>query len=194
METVHEERNKQGLRLRVVYDSDCECPLEYLDGIFIALDIPHCFEWPWKDHKAAVETAREILRGESEEYKEHHCFTVYAYVHSGWAVSLGRESYPFNCPWDSGIAGVIALPHSEFKTREEAAKCADSILSELNSWASGDCYGVIVDDGMGNVIDSCYGFIGHDYALAEGQSILNAASIAEAAKEITEDILLGKGN
>jgi hypothetical protein len=46
----------------------------------------------------------------------------------------------------------------------DADAALDGEVSEYQSWAAGECYGVIVTDADGEAVDSCWGFIGTDYA------------------------------
>lgn len=50
----------------------------------------------------------------------------------------------------------------------------DAELGEYLDWAAGECYGVIVTDADGEEIDSCWGFIGTDYAEKVARSGLDA--------------------
>ena len=97
---------------------------------------------------------------------------LYLYDHSGITTK------PFSCRWDSGQVGYIwvteAKARAEFGmavTKEEILKCLEAEVSEYDSFIRGEVYGYIVKDENGEVVDSCWGFIGDEtYALQEGKS------------------------
>lgn len=73
--------------------------------------------------------------------------------------------------------------HSLEERRKVARECFESALNEYNKWVTGDCWGVTVDEftrvapGVYERSDpeSCWGFIGHDYALEEALSELTSS-------------------
>lgn len=104
-------------------------------------------------------------------------FPVYAYIHGGIALSLGRGGQ-FSCPFDSGQIGWILYRKdkmlSEFggkifskALKDRAKKNAEAIIETMNQWLSGDVYGYIIDDGEG---DSCWGFFGMEDCIEEAKS------------------------
>lgn len=102
-------------------------------------------------------------------------FPLYVYSHSGVAVSLSNEVYPFNCQWDSCQAGFVFVKRSETPTKEEAYKIADSILDTWNMYLRGDVLGYVITDDDGETIDSCWGFYDSQEAvLEEARSVVNA--------------------
>jgi len=38
-------------------------------------------------------------------YQGYHVYPLYAYIHSGVALSLGKNSYPFTCNFDTSMTG-----------------------------------------------------------------------------------------
>ena len=109
---------------------------------------------------------------------------VYAYIHSGVALSLERGGQ-FNDPWDSGQIGVI------YCTKEEAAenfgknyserllKCFKAIIEEWDGYLSGNVYGYTVERN-GEDVDSCWGFIGTP------QEVMKTAKESAAFEEEAE--------
>ena len=108
------------------------------------------------------------------------------YEHSGIAYSLSGEGT--QCRWDTARHGAVWAPDDELLKHifsfpeEERATQAERIcraeIKEYNSWASGDCYGVVVttyDLNTEEVEDSdeCWGYVGYEYAMEELNSILN---------------------
>lgn len=100
---------------------------------------------------------------------------VFKFEHSGVAYNTGG----FNDPWDSGQVGFIYMTaetvakeyaQSEtYPTAESwALACLKGEVSEYSSWASGEVYGYVLSEWVGNYggedtyreVDSCWGFIG----------------------------------
>lgn len=102
---------------------------------------------------------------------------VYAYIHGGVTISTGA----FSCPWDSGQCGFV------YCTRKQAiAEWGDTPDCETNAlrvlrgevktfdqYLRGDVYGYVIEDKDGDVVDSCWGFYGIEYAEEEARSALN---------------------
>jgi hypothetical protein len=70
-------------------------------------------EW---DELAQSEMKQRPLITDIEEEFGGRIFPVYAYIHSGIALSTSR-GYPFDCPWDSGQLGFALV--SNAKIQEE---------------------------------------------------------------------------
>jgi hypothetical protein len=94
---------------------------------------------------------------------------VYAYIHSGTALSTS----PFSCPWDSGWMGFIYITPERAKrhgynlrTKEGKEWAADIIKDALRvyeAYLNGQVYGVEVVDEEGDIVESCGPFYGdHD--------------------------------
>lgn len=90
-------------------------------------------------------------------YDGYFVFPVFAYIHSGVSLSLGRTSYPFSCRWDTSMEG-FALIKQEKGTyhRESARKAAEGLVEEWNMYLSGDVYGYDSEYG------GCWGFYGKE--------------------------------
>lgn len=91
-------------------------------------------------------------------YEGYYVFPVYAYIHSGVALSLGRTSYPFTCNWDTSYRGFALVKRQKgwTYTRTKAEKVAKSIVEEWNQYLGGEVYGY--DTGT----DSCWGYYGDE--------------------------------
>ncbi len=111
-------------------------------------------------------------------YKGYFVFPLYAYIHSGVSLSLGR-SYPHNCPWDTSMRGFVLVKRAEFWSKAKARKAADSIVSEWNQYLSGDVWGYVVKDAQDNEVDSCWGFYGFQYCEDEARAVV-ASLVASA--------------
>lgn len=98
--------------------------------------------------------------------------------------------YPYNDQWDSGWYGYLLISNRIDGTEYEVLKghLADlldekrrhamyqrgvSILEAYEAWANGEIYGYRAYDKEGNEIDSCWGFLGRDSAVAEATSVVN---------------------
>jgi hypothetical protein len=108
---------------------------------------------------------------ESSKSGKWYAVPLYAYIHSGIALSLT----PFSCPFDSGRIGSVMVHSSILSkdwTREQAAK---SLVAEWNSYLSGERYGFVTEDPYGDQVDSCWGFDDRQAMIDEATS---QASIA----------------
>lgn len=110
----------------------------------------------------------ETIRSEAEELKGGEKGIIkpfYQYQHSGVAISLGRE-YPFNCPWDSGCAGLVVLPHDVAEDTPDPEAYLAAAFSEIASYVAGECFGSTKetrnpdDLETWENVDSCWGFYG----------------------------------
>jgi len=109
--------------------------------------------------------------------KDYYFFPVYAYIHSGVALSLGNNAYPFTCPFDTSMCGGILIKKddTDFDTEEKRLKAAQATIQEWNDVLSGNVYGYQI---MRNdeEIDTCWGFIGYyetSGIISECQSIVD---------------------
>lgn len=80
--------------------------------------------------------------------------------------------------WDSGQVGWVYVTHEDvineygFLNLETAEKVLKSEVQNYDMFLSGDVYGFILEDAVGNVIDSCWGFYGLEYLEVELKSNL----------------------
>lgn len=52
-----------------------------------------------------------------------------------------------------------------YYTVELLTECLTAEVDEYSKWASGEVFGFIITDRNGDTVDSCWGFIGLDYAI-----------------------------
>lgn len=90
--------------------------------------------------------------------KDYHIFPLYAYIHSGVALSMGRGGQ-FSDPSDSSQVGFVLASKKEFKTNEKAMEISKGLVNTWNQYLSGKVYGYSIDE---PVNDSCWGYYG-DY-------------------------------
>jgi hypothetical protein len=119
---------------------------------------------------------------DGEYKKDYHVLPLIAYIHSGVALSLGRGGQ-FSDPWDSGQIGyVLVKRRSGFR---DILKAAESLVSEWNSWLSGEIYGYIVEDSDGEHMDSCWGFLGDiKFCIEEAKSAAESHRRSEQRREV----------
>lgn len=104
---------------------------------------------------------------------------LYLYDHSGLAMSTSG----FSCPWDSGQVGFIYVTRAQIiaeygddtpASRERARKCMIGEVETYDQFLRGDVYGYTIEDAAGDIVDSCWGFYGDEYALQEATSALES--------------------
>lgn len=108
-------------------------------------------------------------------------YPVYAYIHSGIALSLGQ----FSDPWDSGLFGFYIVDKAKIReewgkkritkdVRKRIDECVESEIQQLDDYYNGNVYGVCVlerDGDSWKYLDDdevCWGFFGEDEAKVEG--------------------------
>jgi hypothetical protein len=95
---------------------------------------------------------------------------LYLYDHSGITISTG----PFSCPWDSGQVGYIYVTYEKIRkeygiqrvTKQWIKKIESYLEGEVKTYdqhLTGDVYGYTIEDENGDLVDSCWGFYGHDF-------------------------------
>jgi hypothetical protein len=108
-----------------------------------------------------------------QEHGARVCLPLHFYEHSGCTISAGafgaRPGYPFDCPWDAGIVGII---FDTDETREECGwedRSDDEIAADLRAevefyarYLEGDVRYWAVDDDAIDYHESCGGYIGPD--------------------------------
>lgn len=103
-------------------------------------------------------------------YQGYFVFTVYAYIHSGVALSLGRSRYPFNDRWDVSSTGNILIKRQKgVWTEAKARKIAEGLIETWNQYLSGDVWGYNIEQ----FNDSCWGYYGYDTCLEEAKRIVD---------------------
>ena len=119
--------------------------------------------------------------------KAYYILPLFLYDHSGITMSTGS----FSCPWDSGQVGWIYISIEKaasegWKTPEQAYKAMQAEVEEYDHYLTGQCYGYVVEDAEGEIIDSCWGFLGDsDYVRGEMRAAAMCA-VEAANKEVAE--------
>jgi hypothetical protein len=120
-------------------------------------------------------------------FHDTEAMPVYLFEHGDVALSTGD----FGDPWDSGQVGWTYIrPDAEKWEDMDVPAILSGFITELGKWMNGEVYGWIVekkvtgnkvyDDGVAEdeafeewvEEDSCWGFIGYEYAESEAKSAL----------------------
>ena len=94
---------------------------------------------------------------------------IYLYDHSGLTI----RTYPFTCPWDSGLLGYIYVTREEILQeysrkylskvlREKAKRILEGEVRAYDTYLRNEVYGYNIVDPDGEDIDGCWGYYG-DY-------------------------------
>jgi len=134
------------------------------------LDFSECSSW--EDHEKVVL---------AEQGADAIILPLYLYDHSG--ITMSTE--PFSCNWDSGRVGTIAISldtvRKEYGCTDITPTLKETILDALRSevdtydmYLTNDVYTVTIveTDNEDEVIDSCGGFYGIDYARTNAEETL----------------------
>lgn len=156
-----------GYTVKIIHDEDAESPDSWGDDDILIVTTHNRYFKLSPDVCGYRKAGAELFNDKDfrrEVKREYHILPLYAYIHSGVALSLGRR-YPFNDQWDSGQIGfVLVRKRQGFRN---IRKVAESHVETWNQYLSGDVYGYTVEGPNGEDIDSCWGFYGFDYARAE---------------------------
>ena len=75
---------------------------------------------------------------------------------------------------DDHCDGFVLFPVADLTKegidREQATRNLEGEIEEYAAWATGDCYGYVIEDENGDELDSCWGFYGMEYAKEEAES------------------------
>lgn len=109
---------------------------------------------------------------------------IYGYSHGGRTV----KTTPFNCQWDSGLMGVIAVAKQKVREdysvkrispqkKQKVEKCLLGEVETFDYWLTGNVWGYeIYKDGQ--LIDSCWGYFG-DWDNEEYSALTEAKSVVD---------------
>lgn len=138
-------------RIEVWYDTDVDYLWDdiqsFLDGIEIFSNL--------KNYKIALDEKRYEGNKEELEKEGYDLRPIYAYIHSGIALSLGRVGQ-FSDQFDSGLAGFAAV---KGKFTPEQEKALEEYIDEYNELEGSTIYGFSIYDENDDIVDSCGGFI-----------------------------------
>lgn len=192
-ESIAEEYDYNGYRITIFYDIDPINPRdrEYQERFGTLAVYPHR-NYALGDEEIDPDGIREL-----QKCKQNVILPLYFYDHSVQAMSTrsfrGRAHH---ADWDSGFCGIAYITreewqaeHPEWKnlTKKRQAKLEaylDATVEEYSSYLQGEVYGYEIteidydEDGEeveGEVIDSCWGFIGDiTYCKSEAEASVDA--------------------
>lgn len=137
-----------------------------------------------KDHGLSIEECQAIA-----ENPDYISLPLFLYDHSGITINTSG----FGCPWDSGQVGIIYIPRCDAEedwpgTPEETeAKAIDCLKSEVKTYdqyLTGDVWGFVIKDALGEEVESIWGFFGQECCLEEAKSIVDYQIELEAKNAV----------
>lgn len=147
----------RGYEIEVCYDTDAGSPDEWGDDDCFLVYDHRQFSVKRKgfDPEDILDHCNENKR---MFYDGYYVFPLYAYIHSGVSLSLGRSGYPFTCPWDTSMSGFVLVHRTKGWSwkRNQAEKIAESVVEGWNQYLSGEVYG------YNSEIGGCWGFYGDE--------------------------------
>jgi hypothetical protein len=159
-------------KLKVVHDSSPESPRSWDNlGTMICFhnryDLGDNHSYDSDDYSGWEEMKQAIIKEENPAV----ILPLYMYNHSGIAIS----TKPFSCRWDSGQIGFILVSKKkaleEFggkivtaKLKERLEKILEGEVETYTQYVEGEVYGFQIVDEDDDIVDSCYGFYGTDFA------------------------------
>ena len=151
-------------------DSDCQNPLTDCDGMgeIRSLRSRH-------NNHISIEEAKDLLRDKMVVpliYYEHGGCAWYVCGEEFWAPHMDWDNVSFAGVWVPDQCcreEIVARSRKRhIKYYEAARELAKQACESYTSWLNGDCYGIVTErfDEKGEFQDddSCWGFVGFDYA------------------------------
>lgn len=164
--------NKSSLSFRIVYDECPANPRKEFDnmGTLIAFHNRYRLSDESIYNKDSFDSWDELKKQIIKDFNPSVILPVYMYEHGG--ISLSTSG--FSCPWDSGQIGFIFLSRKKAleeyntkritkKIKEKIEKCLNAEIKEYSNYLNGEVYGYVIEED-GEIIDSCYGYYGREYA------------------------------
>jgi hypothetical protein len=159
-------------KLKVIHDYNAESPRAWDNiGTMVCFhnryDLGDNHNYNADDYSGWGEMEKAIIKQDNVAV----ILPLYLYDHSGQSISTS----PFSCRWDSGQVGFIVVSKKkaleEFggkivtkKLKERLEKILEGEVETYNKYIEGEVYGFQIVDEDDEVIDSCYGFYGTDFA------------------------------
>ena len=154
--TIEEIESEPTYSVRIERDEIEDYPFEYDDTFTLYSN--HKYFDPDKhdmeelfDDEGNLPTLEQLNLSRSD----YDHFRIYSYEHGMMTVS----TRPFSCPWDSGLLGIVAVKKDAVNDTKEAF---ENYVKTLDQLLQGDVYTFIIEDEMGEQVDCCCGFYGHD--------------------------------
>jgi len=163
----------RGYTIKIYQDEGTENPIQEWDmlGEFVCwhrrynLGNSKRFDNP-DELKAYAKKTRSIL------------IPLYMYEHSGIALSLSNDGYPFNDRWDAGQLGYVLIDrkkalkeyNAKIFTKALKDKAIETIRKEVelyNEFLRGEVYRFVIENKKGEMTDSCGGCYGLEEIIEE---------------------------
>lgn len=171
----------EGLRVRIIRDDNPEPPTwdEENGYVYLVTTRNRYFEHT-PDIRTWGKVAAEQLKYEEfwkEIEEQFEIFFLFAYIHSGVALSLDRRGQ-FADPWDAGQIGFVLVSKESgiFKDDSDATRreVAEGAVEAWNQYLRGDVWGYVIErrsePGMlWTHVDSCWGIYGDEYCEQEAR-------------------------
>lgn len=129
--------------------------------------------------------ARKGFPLQGERNPEYDYFPLYAYIHSGVALSMERSGV-FTCGWDSCQVGYVLVKKDPvFRLKGTTTKDRGKLLiDEWNSYLIGDVWYVTITDSRGDEIESAGGIVGREYAEEYAEGVIGSLDSCEEWTEV----------
>lgn len=153
-----------GFSVKIERDEMAENPSQWGDtGLFLVANHRQCWI-PEPGEKRIPENAKELV----DKYKKTHwIFPLEAYIHSGVRLALSNEGNFPDRQWDVSQLGCVFVAKEEWRLSKSARKAAYALIEEWNQYLSGDVHCWQILDKEEQVVESCGGFYGFEYAKQE---------------------------
>ena len=167
-----------GFSVQIVQDMDAESPREW-DNLGEMICFHRRYELGDKHSYPSMEDVQEsIVKGDI-------VLPLYLYDHSG--ITMRTDTAMFRAmdsqSWDWGCTGVIVARaekiRSEWGVKRISPKIRQRVIDNLEAevdtydkFLTGDTWGYTIESEDGTVLDSCFGFYGHEDAEQEAARAL----------------------
>jgi hypothetical protein len=174
-----------GLMAQICHDDCADAPFDGDDAVRIVVLHRRYID---PSNGACGRTPDEVAAWQRENDAEWFAMPLFLYDHSGTIYRV-RDTNPFHCPWDSGRVGIIALSRADWPGANDAklASHAQEIAAIYTNWANGECYGYRLYDGDGELLETCWGYIGLDAVRVEAAAAAESFMPSEA-EEVSIDV------
>ena len=132
-------------------------------------------EYRHQDYQGWEHMEREIIKNEDVGV----ILPLYLYDHSG----ITMNTTGFHCPWDSGKVGFIFISKDKIRHEYSKKRISKQLINKVkeylkaevdvyDKYLTGDTYGYrITNTETDEEVDSCWGFLGEENCMTEGESI-----------------------
>jgi hypothetical protein len=148
------------MKYRIEQDPDPISPREQADNNLFLVAKHDQFYVSAPGETRVPQYANEVV----DKYKKTHwIFPIEAYIHSGVALAFSGEGNFPDRQWDVSQLGFIFASKKEWRLSKSAREAAKGLIDHWNQYLSGDVWGYILENNEGEVIESVWGFYGHEY-------------------------------